>query len=550
MARSSAPAKPEPKAPPADADENGELPEGWAHANLGELIGSNGLFTDGDWVESKDQDPNGDVRLIQLADVGDGYYRNRSSRFLTKHKAAELVCTYLKHGDLLIARMPDPLGRACIYPGDTKEAVTVVDVCILRPDSSGPAAKFFMHFINSPQYRVFIEERSQGTTRKRISRGNLAGIPLPVPPIAEQKRIVAKVEALLARVNEARERLAKVPPILKRFRQSILAAACSGRLTEDWREGQLQLPDANEVLKAILENRKVKWESRKLARLIANGAAPKNDYWKREYEVPLPPESEEVFEEVPSWTTTGLEAILATDRPGMKTGPFGSALNKSEHQASGIPVLGIENIDSLQFIPGSKIHITKEKANELSPFDAKAGDILISRSGTVGEVCVVPANLGEARISTNILRVSLEPDTMLPQFFCFLFVGSPFVKNQVRRLCGGSTRDFLNQGILASLLLPFPSLTEQREIVRRVEKLFNLVDAIAKRVAAATARADKLTQAILARAFRGELVPTEAELARREGRSYEPASELLKRIQAARTEGKPTIGRKRGSKGA
>ena len=87
---------------------------------------------------------------------------------------------------------------------------------------------------------------------------------------------------------------------------------------------------------------------------------------------------------------------------------------------------------------------------------------------------------------------------------------------------------------IRGLLIPFPPLEAQQEIVRRVEALFKLADAIEKRVEAATKRADKLTQSILARAFRGGLVPTEAELARREGRSYEPASVLLERIKSER----------------
>src|SRR3989442_12279818 len=104
-----------------------ELPEGWAAVELAETIGASGLFRDGDWVESKDQDPEGDVRLIQLADVGDGEYRDRSTRFLTSAKAAELGCTYLEPGDILVARMPEPLGRACVFPGDLKPSVTCVD---------------------------------------------------------------------------------------------------------------------------------------------------------------------------------------------------------------------------------------------------------------------------------------------------------------------------------------------------------------------------------------------------------------------------------------
>src|SRR5690242_21381706 len=105
------------------------LPKGWRAVTLDGVLGNGGIFVDGDWVESKDQDPDGDVRLIQLADVGDGRYRDRSSRFMTSEAAKRLNCSYLRPGDILIARMPDPLGRSCRFPGDSKPAVTVVDVC-------------------------------------------------------------------------------------------------------------------------------------------------------------------------------------------------------------------------------------------------------------------------------------------------------------------------------------------------------------------------------------------------------------------------------------
>src|SRR5438477_341466 len=109
-----------------------KLPPAWSSATIKDLVGKEGVFVDGDWVESKDQDPTGDVRLIQLADIGDGEYRNKSDRFLTHKKALELGCTFLMRDDVLIARMPDPLGRACIFPGDRKKSVTVVDVAIVR----------------------------------------------------------------------------------------------------------------------------------------------------------------------------------------------------------------------------------------------------------------------------------------------------------------------------------------------------------------------------------------------------------------------------------
>ncbi|OYT90552.1 MAG: restriction endonuclease [Burkholderiales bacterium PBB3] len=163
----------------------------WPVVPLAKALDSAHVFVDGDWVESKDQDPEGDVRLIQLADIGDGYYVDKSNRFLTSDAARRLKCTFLEAGDLLIARMPDPLGRACIFPGDSKRTVTVVDVCIIRPDSNTVYTPWLMHCINSPQSRNQIDEYTTGTTRQRISRGNLTKIKVALPPLEEQRCIAA-----------------------------------------------------------------------------------------------------------------------------------------------------------------------------------------------------------------------------------------------------------------------------------------------------------------------------------------------------------------------
>ena len=102
----------------------------------------------------------------------------------------------------------------------------------------------------------------------------------------------------------------------------------------------------------------------------------------------------------------------------------------------------------------------------------------------------------------------------------------------------------VNTGLLSALDIPLPSPSEQIEIVRRVDALFALADKIEGRVEAATQRVEKITQAILAKAFRGELVPTEAELALQEGRDYEPAAVLLERIRARAADEKPKTGRR------
>jgi type I restriction enzyme, S subunit len=212
-----------------------ELPEGWAKASVASLIAADGLFSDGDWVESKDQDPNGSIRLLQLADIGDGIFIDKSNRFINEEKFELLRCTEVLEGDLLIARMPDPLGRACLAPKLPQKSITVVDVAIVRPGKESVLPRWLMHWVNSPDVRAHIELESSGTTRKRIARGKLAEIELPIAPRAEQKRIADKLAAVLGRVDACRARLPRVSDLLKRFRQSILADATSGRLTEEWR---------------------------------------------------------------------------------------------------------------------------------------------------------------------------------------------------------------------------------------------------------------------------------------------------------------------------
>lgn len=182
---------------------------------LGDVASKSGIFMDGDWVETKDQDQNGEVRLTQLADIGVGEFLNRSSRFLTSDKAKELNCTFLKLGDILIARMPDPIGRACIFPGDKRPCVTVVDVCIVRPDPNLVNNRWLMWIVNSSQFRHQLKPYLSGTTRQRISRRNLQNLALKIPPLEEQRRIAAILDKADAVRRKRKEAIALTEELLR-----------------------------------------------------------------------------------------------------------------------------------------------------------------------------------------------------------------------------------------------------------------------------------------------------------------------------------------------
>jgi restriction endonuclease S subunit/predicted ATPase len=234
-----------------------DLPDNWDRTTLENLIASTGIFSDGDWVESKDQDPNGSIRLLQLADIGDGIFLDKSQRFINDDNFDRLRCTELLENDVLLARMPSPLGRACLMPRLSQRSITVVDVAIIRPGENSASSRWLKHFLNSPVIRQTIEALSSGTTRKRISRKSLNLINIPVPPINEQTRIADKLDLLLARVDACRDRLDRVSLILKRLRQSVLVAATSGEITEDWRTNQYlsewQSTKLNEICLSITD---------------------------------------------------------------------------------------------------------------------------------------------------------------------------------------------------------------------------------------------------------------------------------------------------------
>jgi type I restriction enzyme, S subunit len=180
-------------------------------------IGPGGLIIDGDWVESKDQNPAGDVRLIQLADIGDGTYLNKSARFLTSTKARQLRCTMLRPGDVLISRMADPIGRACIFPGDPKQCVTVVDICVARSDGHFVTPHWLKYAINEPRFRATVLSRAVGATRPRISGKNLQAMTVNVPSIDEQNQVVdllSRAENIVRMRREAEQKAKEMIPAL------------------------------------------------------------------------------------------------------------------------------------------------------------------------------------------------------------------------------------------------------------------------------------------------------------------------------------------------
>ena len=194
----------------------------WVETTLGEIC-VDGLFADGDWVESKDQDPEGDYRLLQLADIGDGTFLNKSDRWMNREQFNRLGCTKLEVNDVLIARMPDPIGRACLFPEGLPVCATVVDVAIVRTGNE-TLQKFLALLINSSDFRTEAFSLLTGTTRQRISRGNLAKISFVIPSQEKQLEIVNLISLFDGEIAQS----VRVIEEAKQLRSGLLSDLLSG----------------------------------------------------------------------------------------------------------------------------------------------------------------------------------------------------------------------------------------------------------------------------------------------------------------------------------
>ena len=152
------------------------------------------LFADGDWIETKDQSNDG-IRLVQTGNIGNGYYIDKEahSRYISDETFLRLNCTEILPGDILISRLPDPIGRGCILPNGIGKAITAVDCTIVRLKDM-VETEYLIGFTQTDLYRSQIESAKTGTTRKRISRKNLEKVLIPIPPIEKQMVFVELIK--------------------------------------------------------------------------------------------------------------------------------------------------------------------------------------------------------------------------------------------------------------------------------------------------------------------------------------------------------------------
>ena len=368
--------------------------------------------------------------------------------------------------------------------------------------------------------RTFEDEiagKGTGTTFDAITGNQLKTFVIPLPPLPEQHRIVAKIEDLFTKLDAGIDALHKVQAQLKRYRQSVLKAAFEGKLTETWRaEHQDEIESASVLLERILKERREKWEAEQFGQMKAQGEVPKDDKWKAKYEEPTPPDTSELPKLPKGWLWATLPQIGELNR------------GKSKHRPRNAPVLYGGPYPFVQ--TGDIRHATGLIRHHNLTYSEKG--LKQSRLWPAGTLCItIAANIAD----TAILGFdACFPDSMvgfLPeQGHCKIHFIEFFLrtaKEDLERYAPATAQKNINLAILRDLAIPFPPLAEQNALADEINRRLSVADEVEKTVAAELKRTEQLRQSILKKAFSGGLVPQDP--------SDDPASVLLEGIRAEKS---------------
>ncbi|EGQ7705182.1 restriction endonuclease subunit S [Vibrio cholerae] len=447
-----------------------QLPKGWVETKLGSYLHlKNGFaFKSADYQEPSDST----VPVIRISDINGAYSSDEKANHVPKEKAAHGF--EISEGDLLVAMSGATTGKIGVYKGETPayQNQRVGNIRLNVPHIGN--VKFRNHLVKylSPT----ILKIAYGGAQPNISASGIESIDINLPPLAEQTRIVEKLDEVLAQVDTIKARLDGIPAILKRFRQSVLAAAVSGKLTEEWRGNAEYSDSKNQLVPSTWEVRAAK----DICVKVQSGSTPRND-------------------------------------------PF--------NQNGTIPFLKVYNIvnQKIDFDYKPQFITSDTHSETLKRSVAYPGDVLMNIVGPpLGKVAILTGQYPEWNLNQAITLFRANEEILLNKYLYFVLCEGELVRAVMPETKGSVGQVNISLSQCRDSLIPLPPLEEQKEIVRLVDQYFAFADTIEAQVKKAQARVDKLTQSILAKAFRGELVPQDP--------NDEPADKLLERIALARKE--------------
>ena len=495
-----------------------KLPTSWAWARVSDLL--SGIET-GKSFKCDERPPQHDeVGVVKVSAVSWGEYREQESKTCldAERVNAEL---YVQPGDFLFSRAnTQELVGACVIAGQTKLRVMLSDKILRFRFADDGMKPWLLGFLRSADGRTQIELLASGNqdSMRNIGQERIGQIHLPLPPRAEQARIVAKLEELLSDLDAGVAELKAAQKKLAQYRQSLLKAAVEGALTAEWRTQHQPTETGAQLLQRILQERRARWEARQLAKFAEQGKTPPKD-WQKKYPEPVQPDTTGLPELPQGWVWASVEQLgdvqLGRQRSPDKVGgvsptPYIRAANVTE---AGVDLSDVLEMDFSE--------------TEKQTFALKVGDVLLTEASGSAEHVGRPAIWKHADglycFQNTVLRFSPLGIGSEYAFYSFLAMQKLGV---FRKLSGGVGINHLSAGKFSKLPMPLPPLVEQLALIESIEQKFALWDEQLSSINHAIKQSTAQRQNILRAAFAGQLVQQDP--------NDEPASVLLERIRAER----------------
>ena len=435
-----------------------ELPQGWDIASLGDICGT------GQYGWTTKAVNQGYVKYLRTTDITKGRIDWHSVPYC-RETPSELDKYLIQYNDILISRAGS-VGFSTLIK-DLPFPTVFASYLIRFIPYKNIEPRYVAYSLRSAEYWQQISDASTGIALANVNAKKLAKLRIPIAPLNEQKRIADKLNDLLARVDACQEKLDRIPSILKRFRQAVLAAATSGQLTEDWRTNHFKESGSN--------NYNICGKLADFADLLDPN--PSHRY--------------------PSYEG-GTIPILATK------------------QMSGLDGWDISSAKLTTF----DFHEARKAAH-----DFLNDDIIFARKGRLGLARNPPQNSLYV-FSHTVFIVRSKADKILPAYLLWFLRQEWCIEWLLLEMNSNAGVPTLGKSVMERLPVQIPDYIEQQEVVRRIENLFAFASRLEARYKNARAQVERLTPVLLAKAFRGELVPQDP--------NDEPASVLLDRIRAER----------------
>lgn len=450
------------------------LREGWRWATIGET----GEYINGVAFKPTDWGAEGlpIIRIQNLTDPGKAF--NRTTRLVDP--------TYFVETGALLVSWSASLDA---FLWDRETAVLNQHIFKVIPNEKVADKRFLYYLLKQAILEMLKSEHLHGSTMKHINRGPFLAHKVLLPPIGIQHSIVAEIEKQFTRLDAGVAALKRAQANLKRYRAAVLKAACEGKLVPT--EAELARAEGRSyesgaaLLERILAERRARWSGR--------GA----------YREPAAPKVAGLPELPEGWCWATVEQLASPAANSITDGPFGSNLKTEHYTEEGPRVIRLQNIKD-GFFADEYAHISAERYSQLKKHHVMAGDIVIAGLGeNPPRSCIIPSFVGPAIVKADCIR--FRPHDNLSSRFLNSTLNAEPTRQRMKSIVHGVGRPRLNLDEIRSIVLPVPPNAEQERGAIEVERRLSVIDALDATVSANLQRAARLRQAILQRAFSGEL---------------------------------------------